>query len=419
MNRNNYMARVYNSRLFWILLSLIAALAFWVYVTSQEADTFQRTFRGVQLEVYGEETLRSNRNMAVTDLETGSVTVVVTGPRRVVAALDAADLKARVDVSKLSIPTYTAQNYSIIFPDKTDMSGITVDSKTPETVNFRVSSIVSKTIQVRGSFDGSVAANRTAEMPQFDPAVITVTGPEAKVGSISYAWVSFGAENIETSYQVETQYSLMNEDGAVCSKTGLTLSDETVVATLSLLEVKEVPLTVNLNYGAGATEQNTVVTIEPSTISIAGDSALLEGINKIVLADIDLTRFESSYSDVYPVNLSDGVRNLSGINEAKVTVELHNLTTKTFKITNFSYTNITEGFEAEIVTTGLDVVLRGSPEDLAKIKSANLRAVADLTDYDESVGTFLPLVKVYVDGYPNTGVLGDYTITIEIRRIDE
>ena len=70
---------------------------------------------------------------------------------------------AVIDVSKISRSSYVSQQYSIVFPDGTDTSKIRVSGKSPETVSFVVSAQTSKTIQVRGSFDGVIADGYTAE----------------------------------------------------------------------------------------------------------------------------------------------------------------------------------------------------------------------------------------------------------------
>ena len=54
---------------------------------------------------------------------------------------------------------------------------------------------------------------------------------------------------------------------------------------------------------------------------------------------------------------------------------------------------------------------------LAQIKEENIRAVADLTDYKESTGTYMPQVRVYVDGFTDVGAIGENTISIEIRKV--
>lgn len=412
--------KLYNSKAFWAIVSLIASLVIWVYVSSVETEEFKQTFRGVRVELAGETLLRDSKNLVVTDMDTSTVTLEIVGPRRIVAALDSDKIYAQIDVSKLSRAAYTSQQYAVIFPDGTDTSNLTVLRKTPEIINFMVSSLTTKTIQVRGSFDGSIAEGFTAETPVFEPANIVLSGPEAYLKNVDYAWVTFGKENVESTYQVETGFTLMSADNTPASTTGITTSTDMVTATLPLLMLKEVKLGVNLIDGAGANAENTKVTVEPASVMLAGDSALLGGMNKINLATIDLTDFAASFTDTYTIPIDNELRNTTGVNEAKVTVEVLGLSTKTFKVTNISQVNLKEGYTAEIITQSLDVTLRGLPEVLEQIKDENIRAVADLADLSESTGTYMPKVRIYVDGFTDVGALkvngSDYTVSVEIER---
>ena len=417
MKMTSPMRKIYNSRAFWVVVSLLASLAIWIYVTSVESDVYKQTFRGIRVEIVGDDILRDSRNMVVTDLDTNTVTIEVSGPRRVVGSLDASDIVAQVDVSKLTQAAYTSLQYYISYPNGTDTARITELKRTPETVNFMVSKLTSKTIQVRGGFEGTLADGYTAETPVFEPSTITITGPDAYIKDVEYAWVTFGKDvTVSSTYSVDTGYTLMDEEGKPCSSEEISFSSDTVKATLQMLEIKDVMLGVDIVEGAGATKANTKITVEPESISLAGDSAILSGMNKIILGTIDLTDFASTYTETYTIPLDNNMKNLTGVTEAKVTIEIVGLETKTFKVKNFSCINVAEGSTAQIMTESIDIVLRGTAEDLAKVKNENIRAVADLTDFKDSTGAYMPVVKIYVDGFTGVGAIGENTISVEIRK---
>ena len=417
MSTRSRMKKIYNSKAFWMIVSLLASLAIWVYVTSVETDESKTTFRGVKVELVGEDILRDSKNLVVTDMDTSTVTVEVVGPRRIIGSLSSDQLVAQVDVSKLSRAAYTSQQYTIVYPDGTDTSKLSENRRTPETINFMVSAQTSKSIQVRGSFDGSLAEGYTAEMPVFEPSTITITGSEEYLKDVEYAWVTFSKENVDSTYSVETGFTLMDANNEPCSTTGISFSTDVVTATLPLLTLKEVNLDVNIIEGAGATKANTKITIDPVSVTLAGDSSLLAGMNKIILATIDLTDFSSTFTETYTIPIDNELKNTTGVTKATVTVEIVGLETKTFRVTNFSCINATEGYEADIITESKEITLRGTPEALAQIKDENIRAVADLTDYKESTGTYMPQVRVYVDGFTDVGAIGENTISIEIRKV--
>ncbi len=420
MERNSLINKLKNSRVFWIAVSVLTSLAIWVYITSVESDETSKTFRNVRVEVIGEDALESAKNMVVTELDTSTVNIEVTGSRRAVAKLKADDIVAQIDVSKLSRSAYMTQAYDIVYADGVDTNGLSVTSRSPETVSFLVSELKTVSIPVRGSFDGDVGDGHTAESPSFEPSTVDITGPASYVDAVSYAWVTFGqnAGVIEKTYRENTGYTLMDQYGEQCDVTDIYTSTDIITAELEIFDIKEIPLAVDLVEGAGATSANTKVTIEPKTVTLSGDSELLTGLNKIVLATIDLTDFKTSFTETYTITINNELKNVTGITEAAVTVEVVGLETRTFKVNNFSCINDSVGYVSNIKTESIEVTLRGPADQLDKIKSEDIRAVVDLTDYVESAGTFAPEAKIKIDteGTADVGSLGDYVLSVEIKR---
>ena len=398
-----------------MIISLLASLAIWTYVISTENSTVTQIFRGVPVELVGEASLQSARNLIVTDLDTNNVRVEIRGPRRIVDALNSEDLIAQVDVSKLSRSAYASMKYKIIYPDGVETRNLSEVSYSPETVNFMVSMLNSVSIPVRGGYEGSIAEGYSAESPIFEPSTIIVTGPDAYLKDVSYAWVAFGANQTLSSSKTENvPFTLMNADGEPVSTEYLTASEETIDATLPILEVKDIPLNVEIIEGAGATAANTVINITPDKITLAGDSAILDGLNRILLSTVDLTSFKNSFSETYTIPFDNTLRNISGVSEAKVDIEIVGLTTANYHVVNLSVINAPENMEAVIISESLDVIIRGTEEQLSQLTAENIRAVADLSDYKDSTGSFMPPVKIYVDGFVDVGAVGTYTISVNL-----
>ena len=131
---------------------------------------------------------------------------------------------------------------------------------------------------------------------------------------------------------------------------------------------------------------------------------------------MDLTDFRTSFSETYTIPFDNSLRNISGITEAKVDVEVVGLTTESFTVKNISVTNLSEGLNASILSESIDVVIRGTEEQLSQLTAESIRAVADLSDYKDSTGTFMVPAKVYVDGFVDVGAVGDSQISVNISR---
>ena len=411
------MKKIYDSKLFWVIVSCVLSFVLWVYVTSVQSDEVRQTFRGVRVEMIGENVLRDSRSLVITDLSTSTVSVELIGPRRVIAAMSPEDIRAQIDVSKLTQSSYASMQYTIAYPNRTDTTSISVSRKVPDTINFTVSKLNSKSIPVRGSYNGSIADGFTAEMVTFEPSEITVSGPDAYLRDISYAWVSFGSETISSTYSIETGYTLMNSSDEEADVSGITSSADVVKATVPILEMKSLPLTVNLIYGAGANENNTKISIDPEEITLAGDSAILNAMNNVPIATIDLTSFNSTYTDTYNINFDNSLTNVEGLTEAEVKVEVVGLETKTFTVTNIQCRGVSDGYEADVLSRALTVRLRGTAAQLAAVSESDLVAVADLSNTELATGSNIVNVRIQVDGSFDVGAVGGpYTITVDIRR---
>ena len=416
------MKKIYQSKITWMIVSLITSLILWVYVTSVESDTYTRTIRGIPVEFVGESLLHE-KMLSIRDVSANTVTIDITGPRRTISALSSDDITAQINVSNVSQAAIASMQYTIKYPEGIDSSSISISRKMPETVTFTVSNMVTKAIPVIGSFNGSTAEGYTAEPVQFEPSTITVSGADVLVNEIEYAYVAFGSGEVDSTYTEEATFTLMNADKEVLDATNITCSQNTVIAKLPILKVKEVPIGVELIMGAGATEENTTVSVEPSSIRLAGDSNLINGLEKITLATIDLTSFESSYENTYTIVFDDTLINIDGITEAKVIVKIDGLSTKTFTVSsnNFTTINETEGYEATINSKSIDVVLRGSDEDLSKVKAEHIRAVVDLADFDVTEGSVLVVPNIYVDDTEgnSVGAVSTDKIQVVLRKVSK
>lgn len=417
MNKTSPLRKLYNSKIFWLIISLLASFAIWIYVTSGESTEIRQVFRNVRVELIGEDSLRRSREYVITDIDTNTVTVEVLGPRRIVGVMDSTDLVAQVDVSRLTQTGEMSMKYEIVYPSGTDTRNITEVTLRPESINFVVSKIASTSIPVRGGYEGELSEGFMAETPVFEPATITITGPEVYIKDVSYAWVTFGKDvTANSTYSVETGFTLMNEDGQAVSTENLTVSTDTVTASLPILESKEITLGIDVIEGAGATQANTKISIEPASITLAGDSAILGGLNRIILDTVDLTDFAVSKTEVYTIPINNDLTNVTGTKEATVTIEIVGLETKTYDVKNISYINAAEGSVVDILSESIEVTLRGTAEALEQVKGESIRAVADLADFKDSTGAYMPTVKIYVDGVTDVGAIGENTISVEIRK---
>lgn len=411
--KQSRMSKIYNNKIFVIAMSLLISIALWAYISSQSSDMFRTELKGVQVQFVGEDTLKNDRGLAISNVSNTTVDVTVSGTWRNIGSLDASKVVAVIDVSNTTQPGRFTTSYSIRYPTGTS-SSISVVARSPETISFIVSPLATKTVEVRGSFEGSLAEGFSAEEPTFEPSTITITGSESALANISYANVTFSKANVNSTFSVDTGFTLMDENGKQISNTGLNFSTEVIKATLPIKEIKEVPLAVTLIAGGGATADNCTVTIEPRTITLSGDSEVLAGINRLVVASINLNEVTGLLEDTFPINFDNELENLTGVTEANVKVEILGLETRQLSVSNISCTGLANGYTADIVTEVLTVTLRGPAQSLDALTPEQIRVVCDLSDYADTSGAVAAEARVHVDGVTDVGAFGSYRITVNI-----
>lgn len=397
-----------------IAFSLICALILWVYVTSTEGDEHTRVFNGVRLIYEGETALRDTKDLVITSRDATSVRVSITGKRRIIAQLDAADLSATIDLSSITSPNGYVSTYKINYPSGIDTSSLQINSMTPETVSYRVDKLSRKTVPVKGVFNGSPAEGFSAEPLEFSPSSVTISGPAASLANVEDAWIEVNRDNVDKTQTFVSDYKLRDADGSFIEDELIVCEDQNVTVTLPVISVKEVKLAVNILPGAGATEDDLKISIEPKSVVIAGDADILAGTNTIYLENIDLADIDESFTETYPIVIPNNTEMLSGQKEATVTIEVKGLAKKTVSITNFSFKNETPGYVPEVMSKSLEVVLRGPQDVLDNISDVNVRAVADLAEFGSATGIVSAPVKIYIDGTTEAGALGEYQIYVNI-----
>lgn len=412
--KKNKKFNLLESKAFWAVVSLLASLFIWLYVTGTQEETIKRTFNDVDVVLTGAESLQDSKGYVVTAVDVNTVSVTVSGTRANIGGLSSDDVKAVIDLSKITMTGNNMRAYTLTFPDNVNASAVQVVSKTPEYIQLLVSEMSTKTVPVKGAFEGSVAEGYLVDEPTFEPGTITLSGPDTELKNVDHVWATIGGDNVTATKTADVNYVLRDKDGNVLEYDDVTGDYDTVRVTLPVSVTKEVALTVSLLEGAGAALENCIISIEPKTITISGDASILNGINKIPVATIDLTDFESSYEQTYPIVLDNDVQNVTGETEAKVTIEVVGLETRKFSVTELSYINLPAGYKAEVLTRSIEVTVRGTAAELDKLKNVSLSAVADLSAI-ATTGDVSVAAKIHIAGTATAGAIGDYKMTVNIK----
>lgn len=412
--------KIDRQKVLYIIFSVVASVALWIYVAYVDNPDVPVTVTGIPIEFKGNELLADN-NLVVTSVDTEKLNIRFTGKRNTVTKLSNDNVKATVDLSEV-LKSNTGMtgiyqlSYSLDYGTVTSAGNIEVASASHDFISVTVEKLVTVSVPVRGVYNGGVGAGYSAELPVVSPENITVSGPQAVVSSIAYAEAVLERANLTKSVTETVSLAFYDENGKLVESDKLIPSQETVNITLSVLMIKEVPLSVNTVYSASANEKNTRVKIDPAVITISGDPKDLSQINQITLGTIDLTSFVTKTTETLPITMPNNTVNVTGDTTADVTVEVIGQSTRKLSTSNIEVKNGTDGYRQTIITQSLDITLRGDEDDIDAVKPENIRVVADLSELGNTTGTFTVAAKAYVDGFGSVDAVGEYKVTVSITK---
>ncbi len=411
--------RLLQKESFYIFFSIIASVALWAYVEFSENPDVIAKANNIPIQFINEEAL-TKEGLILTGIDKESISLQFSGKRNNVGKLSGSNVQLTVNLMDIldsgGVPGVYQLSYKIIYPSSVNVSGIGVAERSAGYVTVTVENLVSVEVFVKGSYDGGVDEGYSAEPIEFYPEKITVSGPEALVKEVSYAWVAVQGDSISETLEIETPVILMDSYGKVVSSDKLTLSEDVIKVKIPVLVVKDVALSVNFIYGASATKDNVICTISPSSVTLSGEAEILDGINKLIIGTIDLMSFSETNAEPMQIVIPNSVENVTGVTTAIVSVQVRGVDIAKAVTTNIQVKNETLGYTSTILTQSLEITLRGTGGSEDLVKPENIRVVADLAELGESAGTFSVPAKVFVDGSTTVDVIGAYKVTVVVEK---
>ena len=192
------------------------------------------------------------------------------------------------------------------------------------------------------------------------------------------------------------------------------MDNEKVDVFVPVYKVKEVPVVARFIEGDGITEEDITYEVSPAFVTVYGFAESLEGINSFVLPTIDLTKMVANEVLTFPIPISNNISNLSGETVAEVSVKIVGVSSKTVETKNFVITGQPEGYYVDVVRNTLAVTVRAPKNQIDLIESNNIRVVLDLSNISAYNGNQLISAAIYVDGFADAGVVGDYTVAVTL-----
>ena len=338
------MARLRESRWVYILLSILLGFVFWFYVQVSEDPTTTDTIRNVRVELTGTNVLTS-QGLTVASLSTERVDVKVEAPTSVVNNLHRyrSNMVVQLDVSRCS-EGENKLGWSPTLPTNFNVGDVVIQEKDPSFITVTVEKLYRNSFNVGFQLNGRVASGYQMGTPAIEPESVIVSGPVEQVNQVDKVVAILEDDELDERFAGDLPLTPLDKQGNPLTGLELTLSAETAYVVVPVVVTKEVPLTVDVKPGGGATEEDAKISIDPMRIVVSGAEADLEGLEEISLGSIDLSDVVGTNVFPFAIALDPSLTNESGLTTATVTVTVEGLDTEVFAVSNIRTSRVPEGW---------------------------------------------------------------------------
>lgn len=405
------------SKLSRVLFSLVLAFGLWWYVISVVSPGFTDTIYNIPVVLDGESAL-NDKGFMVTGMSVNKVALKISGNRSNVVRINADNTTVRVDVSKVNeVGTQIPMSFTPSFARDFNTAAVNVELSQPSVIYLNVSRFLSKEVPVEVRWIGSAGDGFITDRENrvLDHSVVSVSGPEEVVDSITKAIIDVDLTGRTESISENFTYTLCDAADAPVDAQLVTTDVESIRLDVKIQIVREINLTCNLIEGGGARQSDVTLTLNRTTLRVAGSESALDSLgDTFVVGTINLADITHSGTVNLPINLPAGIRNLTGENEVTAEVTISGLATKELTLNNIRAVNAPAGTTADIITKSMVVTVRGTTADVTRVNAQSIRVVVDLTDAQVGTDTYKPTFE-FVEGLESLGVLRSESVSVSVK----
>ena len=403
-----------------VLVSLAFAFGLWLYVVTNVSVEGETTFHDIPVQFEGETALE-NRGYVVTAGMDASVNLRLRGARTNLNKLTSSSISLKVDLSRIYDPGTHKVTYDISYPGNVPSNAFTVLNKVPGSITITVEEMASKEVPVEVSYTGSVPEDYLDDRDNavLDYDAINIRGPVSVVDQIDRAKIQVDLTERTESISQYYQYTLCNQEGDPVDAALIVAETAQVRLDLAILRFKELPVTYTVIPGGGASEADVTITPDIPAIRVSGSRMALEKLTTVNLGTINLAQIEQNTKLTIPVELPEGVINLTGVDEIELNVVFNGLSTREFTVENIQVVGIPEGMDYELVTKRLQVTVRGPSAIVRQMTAHDLVMTANVAGKDLGTVIVNAALSITDPMYQAVGALGTISVSVTLRNAGE
>lgn len=352
--------------------------------------------------------------------EISGVTVRIKGSGTIIGGIRESDIMVYPKYSTVrGAGTVTLELGARFITSDYDNLGIELIVENPTTVTVVFDNVSEKTMRVTADTSQiAIADGFILNSVSSVPAEVTLTGPTSELEQIdSVVATVTSEEKLSDSVTLEAPLEMRDANGNVVTPQYTTMDSDTAAITLNVLQVRELPLTVNfIGLPSGFDESSLKYSLDRSTLRVAGPARTISKMNELSVASLDLGQsfaFDRDYQ--LSVELPDGIVSQDGITTVTLTFDTTNMASTTLNISNIRVINVPSDMEVDVLTSRISgVTLYGPADEIEELSAENVQAQVDCQSISVTAGQQTLPVTIQIPSSSRIFAVGSYTVQCAI-----
>lgn len=408
--------RFNRSKVVRIVISILVAIAMWLYVDLERAPERTMTIRDIPVEFSGENTTLADKNLMLLSGYDTTIDLKIRGPKRELVKMNRDNVRVIASTSSIDSVGVHQLDWTVSFPDGVVRTNVSVEKASLSQITVTVGELYTKEVPVECQIVGEVAEGYFTGDVVLDPEVLTLRAQRDDLLNVSCAKLTVDISGATRSVVQTVDVQLYDYDGNPVENSNIRTNTSLIQAKVPVLTTREVELAVEFSGVPGAAMNSIKCDITPKTVRLNGEADVLDSIDKLVLATLHVDDLELHQQNSYVVTPPDGTWLVNGNEVATADITLEGIEEKSLTATSIEFDKLPSGLYAIAPDSGLTVRLWGLSEEIEAVTAENLRVIADMSAVTGQ-GTVTVPVTVTISGFNDVTVRGTYELTVTVTDV--
>lgn len=408
--------RFNRSKVVRIVISILVAIAMWLYVDLERAPERTMTIRDIPVEFSGENTTLADKNLMLLSGYDTTIDLKIRGPKRELVKMNRDNVRVIASTSSIDSVGVHQLDWTVSFPDGVVRTNVSVEKASLSQITVTVGELYTKEVPVECHVVGEVAEGYFTGDVVLDPEVLTLRAQRDDLLNVSCAKLTVDISGATRSVVQTVDVQLYDYDGNPVENSNIRTNTSLIQAKVPVLTTREVELAVEFSGVPGAAMNSIKCDITPKTVRLNGEADVLDSIDKLVLATLHVDDLELHQQNSYVVTPPDGTWLVNGNEVATADITLEGIEEKSLTATSIEFDKLPSGLYAIAPDGGLTVRLWGLSEEIEAVTAENLRVIADMSAVTGQ-GTVTVPVTVTISGFNDVTVRGTYELMVTVTDV--